>query len=250
MGQTIVFDNLGAGFDIRVGVRGLGAHRCESIKSYSTAQLQDLFPDSTMTVLSRSGTDSVVFEMKCRTANVALSVSGLPPGHTAVITVVSPDSGDSVLARVPNGTTSIVPIGANQAVRVTPQLVSAADGLVDDALAMNVTVAQRDTALVRVQYQLHPENQGSLNFSVIGIPNDSLIRFEAFVRTTAAPLARDSAIVRLGGFHQFVGIGPAWASRSSCAASANIPARSETRARHSPSRGARLPALSLRPLVA
>jgi hypothetical protein len=112
------FDNLGAGFDIRVGIRRLGTHRCELVPGsvYGAPLL-----DSTTIVRTTSGkTDSVEFRLRCASGMVDLVVSGLPPGEQAGVLVDSPLDLVPYIGTIANGTTSL-PVVPHAAVEIFPQ---------------------------------------------------------------------------------------------------------------------------------
>jgi hypothetical protein len=197
VGGSVLFENLGAGFDIEVGIRDLGAHRCVLLGNSRPGGASP-----SVIIATTSGvTDSVVFTVRCTSGSVTLVTSGLPPNDSAVAAIVSP-AHTALTPKFTNGTFTlhVVPDAATS---IQPFAVTGSDGFVYTASAQTVAVRTGQTTTVQIAYAVSAPSQGSIAFAVSGVPPDSGILLWAFVRGRSAPFTRDSALIPLGRSFRF-----------------------------------------------
>jgi hypothetical protein len=222
MGGSHRFENLGAGFEIDVGVEGLAEHGCTVVNRTSPAATGSQGP-TIITVETQSGIPSTVrFELTCRSATLELQVAGLPAGDSAAVILATGDSMSVFNADSPIGDTLLVRNGAHRLARlphgsvwVVPQRVTGADGVGYEAAARHVALRSRETAAATVAYARvaptpPPPPVGRTADVVIeatGVPVDTGIAFTAFVRDAGGATRRDSAVVALGRAVRFADVG-------------------------------------------
>jgi hypothetical protein len=102
LGGSTLFENLGAGFTIRVGVANLSTHKCAVV---GTNIPLNPAADSVEFMVREGTTEVVEFELSCRSAALDLEVLGVPAGYQARLFLRS--AVDSFDLRTGNGTTRV-----------------------------------------------------------------------------------------------------------------------------------------------
>ncbi|MGQ0642353.1 MAG: hypothetical protein ACT4P6_16520 [Gemmatimonadaceae bacterium] len=110
IGGSVIFDNLGAGFDIQVGVTDLATHNCRVVQMAGTTALPagSTFVNGVRT--GQGSVDTVTATLSCRSASVDVHVSGLPAGDNALVDFTSPTEPQPahfLTALVADGTTCV-----------------------------------------------------------------------------------------------------------------------------------------------
>ncbi|MGH7460361.1 MAG: LamG domain-containing protein [Longimicrobiales bacterium] len=154
LGESITFDDLGGGFKIRAGLRNIGVHRCRLDETRYSLGTFFSTKDSTVVIeLTPAHTDSIVFTVFCRTADLALIVSGLPAERSASVHLersIEPKGLQALYLQ--NGTTTLqfVP---DPALSVRPFRVPSDNALLFEALDQTVNVPNRQSTTVRIEYK-------------------------------------------------------------------------------------------------
>jgi hypothetical protein len=199
VGSSVLFEDLGVGFDIRFGIRNLGQHRCAILDGSLNGVL---VADSTGTVETRNETtENAAFTVRCRSASIDVVVNGLPAGDSARVVLATPY--DTIIdARFRNGsrTVAVVP---GPAVNILPDLVSGSDGFAYDAAPVTVNAYTAQTTTATLDFRTSIENQAGFTLSISGLPSDSALVFRAFTRSLAPPFDEDSVDIAMNGRHAF-----------------------------------------------
>jgi hypothetical protein len=191
------FENLGAGFDIRFGLRNLGQHRCSILDGRRNGLYVS---DSTDVVKTRSATtENIVFLVRCRPATVDVVVSGLPSGDSARVVLAPP--GDTIVAHFRNGSRAVAVTSGP--VDVLPDLVNGSDGFAYDAAPQTVAAQSAQTTTARLDYGTSVNNQAGVEIRIRGLPDDPGLDFRAFIRSLTAPVDADSATVAMDETYVF-----------------------------------------------
>lgn len=197
VGSRVLFDDLGAGFEIEFGLRNLGQHRC-TILDGTSGGLAVI--DSTGTVETRhETTENISFTVRCRSASLDVRVNGLPAGDSASVLFATPS--DTVVGTLRNGSRT-VNIVAGQ-VSVLPDLVSGSDGYAYDAAPLTVDAYSAQTTNVNLDYGPSIQNQAGVNLTVSGLPDDPGLAFRAFIRALTPPFDEDSVTIAMGDSYVF-----------------------------------------------
>lgn len=192
IGGQALFDNLGAGFDIQVGVTSLAVYACRvtGIRGTTSVVVGSSFVDA---VHTRPGSvDTVSVTVACRSASVDLQVSGLPAGETAMVDLISPSEPQPAAINtvlVANGTTR-VPVFPDQRVSIEPLRVISG-GRVYQASVVLASVTSRQTASATVSYAPigpPPGPQSTIVVRLAGVPANSNVRVTTFVRSASGNL--------------------------------------------------------------
>jgi len=143
------FTNVAHGVAYDVGLEGLDVYACElTFASSAFVATAASVTVRLTTPATQSSPSFATFTLRCRTGDIDLVVSGLPPADSA--NVLLDAVFDNLSLRVRNGTTSvrIVPYRT----RIDPQPVLASDGRVYDAPFQTVDVASRQRTTITVPY--------------------------------------------------------------------------------------------------
>ncbi|MGH7504114.1 MAG: carboxypeptidase-like regulatory domain-containing protein, partial [Longimicrobiales bacterium] len=198
VGGRVLFDNLGVGFDIELGLRDLGTHRCE-IRDGRWNGLS--ITDSTTIVQTRHDqTEQIAFDVLCRSATIDVLVNGLPAGDSARITLATPsDTMNDTYVR--NGSQTVAIVAGP--VTILPDLVSGSDGFAYSAAPQMVAPLSAQTTTVTLDYSIDAQNQAEIELRVSGIPDDTSLIFRGFIRSLTSPFDSDSATIAMDGGHVF-----------------------------------------------
>ena len=148
-GSAHQFTNVVRGIAYDVGLEGLDAYACEVQFASSPFVATAASVTSRITTSSSLiGLNHATFTLRCRTGDIDLVVSGLPPADSANVLLDALSDNLSLWLR--NGTTSvrIVPYPT----RIDPQPVLASDGRTYDAPFQTVDVASRQRTTIMVPY--------------------------------------------------------------------------------------------------
>jgi hypothetical protein len=149
IGGSVHYSNLGAGFDIEVGVDtlSLSTHRCRIDHIRWRVQLSSAVK---VQVTTRAGvTDTVWISLECRSADVTLNVSGLPAGDSADITI--DDRPAPRMLRMTNGMVQLALV-PDSTLSIFPDAVVGRDGRAYTANNQTVAAPSRHSTQVSVQY--------------------------------------------------------------------------------------------------
>jgi hypothetical protein len=201
IGSEARFDDLGAGFDIQVGITGGNAYRCRlaSLTGTTAFLVGGSFVDGVHT--KPGSVDTVTAHVVCYSGTLDLTVSGLPPSDSALIDFTAasePQPAPVQSVRVGNGT-SRVSVFASQ-VAVDPQRVISG-GRVYQAQRVVTTVGSRQLAAVNVVYApiVPPQpTVGAVLLRLDGVPVDPGLRLRTFVRDAGATAPLGTAYVPIG----------------------------------------------------
>lgn len=192
IGGSVLFDNLGAGFDIQVGTTNLTPFGCRlrSISGTTAMFVGSSFVDAVKT--GPSSVDTVTADLSCRSGFVDLQLSGLPAGETALVDFVSPSEPQPAALNtvlVANGTTR-VPVFPDQRISIEPLRVIAG-GRVYQASAVLAAVMSRQVASAIVTYAPlapPPGPPATILVRLAGVPADPNVRVTTFVRSASGNL--------------------------------------------------------------
>lgn len=208
-GSEVLFDNLGAGFEIQVGVANPAPYGCRLLSmdgTYFSPNVGDVIATQPGSV------DTVTANLACRSGTIDLVVSGLPAGESALVDLVSPSEPQTFgynTKLAGNGST-LAAVFPDPRVSVEPQrLISG--GRVYQASLQVVAVTSRATATVAIQYAPQvtpPAPTATVDVQLTGAPVDPGLGLTAFVRGTTAATPNESAPVVIGGSVVFANLPP------------------------------------------
>ncbi len=209
-GGEVTFDNLGAGFEIEVGMANLAPYGCTLLSMEGTG----LDPNGANVISTRPGSvDTVTANLGCRSANIDLIVSGLPAGETATVDLKSPsepkDFGfNTKLAG--NGATRAA-VFPDPRVSVEPQRV-VSGGRIYQASSQEVAVTSRATVSATIVYAplpTPPPATSTVAVLLTSVPVDPGLRLVAFVHGATAATPNESSAIVAGSSATFANLPPA-----------------------------------------